>query len=66
MRWPLAFASFNSFSYAVLTFDQSHLHVQVKGMAAVADPSTLMKDDVLKEYESRRAEETFSFTVRAQ
>ena len=62
---PLAFASFNSYSYAVLTFDQSHLHVQVKGMASV-DPSTLLKDDALKAYESRSAEETFSFTVKAQ
>ena len=63
---PLAFASFNSYSYAVLTFDQSHLHVLVKTMPAVADPSTLLKTDAEREYESRRAEETFSFTVRAQ
>ena len=63
---PLAFASFNSYSYAVLTFDQSHLHVQVKGMPAVADPSTLRNADVEREYEARRAEETFSFTVHAQ
>jgi phosphodiesterase/alkaline phosphatase D-like protein len=63
---PLAFASFNSYSYAVLTFDQSRLHVQVKTMPAVADPSTLLDADAEKEYESRRAEETFSFMVRAQ
>jgi phosphodiesterase/alkaline phosphatase D-like protein len=63
---PLAFASFNSYSYAVLTFDQSHVHVVVKSMPAVADPSTLVKDDAEREYENRRAEETFSFTVRAQ
>jgi hypothetical protein len=63
---PLAFATFRSYSYAVLTFDQSHLHVQVKAMLNVPDPSALLKADAEKEYESRRVEETFSFAVKAQ
>ena len=63
---PLAFASFLSFSYAVLTFDQSHLHVQLKTTPNVADFRTLRNADTEKNYESWRAEETFSFVVRAQ
>jgi len=63
---PLAFATFRSYSYAVLTFDQSHLHVQVKGMLSVPNPSALLKADAEKEYESRRIEETFSFAVKAR
>ena len=63
---PLAFASFLSFSYAVLTFDQSHLHVQMKTTPNVPDPRTLLKADAEREYESWRAEETFSFVVKAQ
>jgi phosphodiesterase/alkaline phosphatase D-like protein len=46
---PLAFATFRSYSYAVLTFDQSHLHVQVKAMLNVPDPSALLKADAEKE-----------------
>ena len=63
---PLAFASFLSFSYAVLTFDQSHLHVQLKTTPNVADFRTLRNADTEKNYESWRAEETFSFVVKAQ
>jgi alkaline phosphatase D len=36
---PLAFVSFRSYSYAVLTFDASRLHVQVKTMPALSDPA---------------------------
>ena len=63
---PIDFASFNTFSYAVLTFDKTSLHVQVKGIPNVGDPSTLLKDDAEKEYESRQAQETLSFTINAQ
>jgi phosphodiesterase/alkaline phosphatase D-like protein len=35
---PLAFASFRSFSYAVLTFDASRLLVEVKSMPSIPDP----------------------------
>ena len=63
---PLAFGSFRSYSYAVLTFNQSHLHVEVKTMGNVPDPKTLLKADAEMEYESRRVDETFSFTVKAR
>ena len=63
---PVAFASFNTYSYAVLTFDRSSLHVQVKSIPIVSDPATLMNADAEQEYENRRVEETLSFTVKAQ
>jgi len=63
---PLAFASFNTYSYAVLTFDRSSLHVQVKSMPIVPDPSTLLHADAEQEYENRPLEDTLSFTVKAQ
>jgi phosphodiesterase/alkaline phosphatase D-like protein len=63
---PLAFASFRSYSYAVLTFDPSHLHVQVKTMPAVADPASLLRPEALRAYEAQRPEETLSFSVRAR
>ena len=63
---PVAFASFNTYSYAVLRFDRSSLHVQVKSMPIVSDSSTLLNADAEQEYENRRVEETLSFTVKAQ
>ena len=63
---PMDFASFNTYSYAVLTFDRSSLHIQVKSIPIVPDPSTLLNTDAEKDYENRRVEETFSFTVKAQ
>ena len=63
---PLAFASFNSFSYAVLTFDQSHVLVQIKTMPSVSDPSTLLKAEALREYERQRPQETLNFSVKAR
>lgn len=63
---PIDFASFNTFSYAVLTFDQSSLRVQVKGLPIVSDPATLLNADAEKEYESRQAQEILSFQVKAQ
>jgi hypothetical protein len=63
---PIAFASFNTYSYAVLTFDRSSLHVQVKRMPIVPDPSALLNANAEKEYEHRRVEETLSFTIKAQ
>ena len=50
----------------MLTFDQSHLHVQVKAMPSVSNPSALLKADAEKEYENRHVEETFSFAVTAR
>ncbi len=63
---PVAFAAFNSYSYAVLTFDRTHLHVQVKTLPNVPDPAALDDAGALAEYESRRAEETLGFSVRAR
>ncbi len=61
-----AFGSFQTFSYALLTFTQTTLTVQIKGLPYVADPSTLLNADAEKEYESRQAAPTLSFTVKAQ
>lgn len=63
---PLAFASFNSFSYAVLTLDQSHMLVQVKTMPSVSDPAALLKVEELREYEKQRPRDTLSFSVKAR
>ncbi len=63
---PLNFASFNTYAYALLTFDQTSVTVTVKGFPIVTDPSVLEKADALKEYESRKAEEILSFKVKAQ
>ena len=60
------FASFQTFSYAVLTFDQTTLRVQVKGIPYVSDPSTLLNADAEKEYEGRQTQEIFSFALKAQ
>jgi phosphodiesterase/alkaline phosphatase D-like protein len=62
---PAAFASFNTFSYAVLTLGPSALTVQVKGFPSVNDAASLQRADVLREYEARQAEEILSFQVRA-
>lgn len=61
----LNFASFNTYAYAVLTFDQSSLSVQVKGFPIVPDPTTLQTVEAVKEYEARQAEEIFSFKLKA-
>jgi len=64
---PLAFASFRSFSYAVLTFDATRLLVEVKTMPGVPDPKLLETDTAaLDEYESRGVENTLSFAIRAR
>jgi phosphodiesterase/alkaline phosphatase D-like protein len=63
---PLAFASFDSYAYAVLTFDRARLRVQVKTMPNVPDPATLDRPEVLEEYVARRAEETLDFVVKAR
>ena len=63
---PAAFSAIASYSYAVLTFDASSVHVQVKALPYVADPKTLADAATLKEYEARRATEAFSFTIRAR
>jgi len=63
---PMDFASFNTYSYAVLTFDRSSLHIQVKSIPIVPDPFTLLNADTEREYENRWVEETLSFTVKAQ
>jgi alkaline phosphatase D len=63
---PMDFASFNTYTYVVLTFDKTRLSVTAKGFPIVRDPATLQNADVLKEYESRKAEEIFHFRVQAQ
>lgn len=63
---PLAFATFATYSYAVLAFGPSHLHVQVKTLPYVADPATLQDAAKEREYEGRRAKEAFSFAIRAR
>jgi alkaline phosphatase D len=63
---PLAFVAFGRFTYAVLAFEASRLHVQVKSIPYVADPRALLDAGVEREYEARRATEAFSFTVRAR
>ena len=63
---PLAFASFNSFSYAVLTLAPSHLLVQVKTMSSVPDHSALFNGEALREYATRRPELTLSFSISAR
>ncbi len=63
---PMDFASFNTYTYVVLTFDKTRLSVTAKGFPIVRDPATLQNADALKEYESRKAEEIFHFRVQAQ
>ena len=63
---PLDFASFNTYGYAVLTFDQSSLSVQVKGLPLLPDPAVLLTPTVEQEYESHQAEPILSFVVHAQ
>lgn len=63
---PLDFASFNTYSYAVLNFDQASLKVEVSGLPIVPDPTTLLTPDGIKEYESRQPELIFSFQIGAQ
>ena len=63
---PLDFASFNTYGYAVLGFDQGSLSVQVKGFPIVSDPALLLNAGAEKEYESRQAQPILSFQVKAQ
>ena len=64
---PLAFASFRSFSYAVLTFDATRLLVEVRTMPSVPDPKRLESDlGALREYEARGVEDTLRFWIRAR
>src|SRR5262245_27962823 len=63
---PMDFASFNTYTYVILTFDKTHVSVTAKGFPSVPDTATLHNAATLKEYESRKAEEIFHFRVRAQ
>lgn len=63
---PLAFASFNTYSYAVLTLDRATLTVRVKGFPIVPDPSVLDNPPVEAEYEGRVAQDILSFQLKAQ
>ena len=63
---PLDFASFNTYSYAVLTFDQSSLGVQVKGLPLVSDPAVLLRPPPKKNTKAAQAQEIFSFQIKAQ
>lgn len=62
----LAFASFASYSYVVLTFDQSRVHVQLKLMPYVEKPEVLDDPAARASYEARRPEEASSFSVMAR
>jgi len=62
---PLAFVSYAAYSYVILTFDQSSVHVQLKAMPYVADPGVLDTEAAEAEYEARRPVEASSFVVRA-
>ena len=61
-----AFASFRSFTYSLLTFDQSSVAVRVMGLPAVTDATTLLDPERLKAYEGLRANELMRFKVNAQ
>jgi phosphodiesterase/alkaline phosphatase D-like protein len=63
---PIDFASFNTFSYAVLTFDQTSLTVTVKGIPNIPDPSVLTSADTEKEYENRQTAQILTFQIKAQ
>ena len=63
----VAFASFATYSYAVLTFGPSSVSVQLKTLPYVADPRQLRDDPAAeREYEARRPVEASSFVVHAQ
>lgn len=62
----MAFASFATYGYVVLTFDASSVHVQLKTMPYVPDPRKLRDDPAAeREYEARRPVEASSFVVHA-
>ena len=62
----MAFASFATYSYVLLTFDSSSVRVQLKTMPYVPDPRKLRDDPAAEsEYEARRPAEASSFVVRA-
>jgi hypothetical protein len=64
---PLAFASFRSFSYAVLTFDATRRPGGSEDDARRARAKLLESDRAaLDEYESRDVESTLSFAIRAR
>jgi len=63
---PLNFVSFNTYAYALLTFDKDSIGVTVKGLPYVSDPATLTNPAALTEYEGRKAAELISFKVMSQ
>ncbi len=63
---PINFVSFNTYAYALLTFDKDSIGVMVKGLPYVSDPATLNNPATLKEYEGRKATELLSFKVMSQ
>ena len=63
---PLEKVSFLTFTYALLTFSDTELQVQVKGIPAVQDPKKLLEPAALAEYESRKPEDVLRFSVPAR
>jgi hypothetical protein len=63
----MAFASFLTYTYAVVSFDRTLLSMSVRGIPFVPDPSVLAANaEAEREYESRDAEDILSFQLRAQ
>jgi phosphodiesterase/alkaline phosphatase D-like protein len=63
---PLERVSFMTFTYALLTFTETELQVQVKAIPGVPDARKLREPAALAEYESRQAEEVLRFSVPAR
>lgn len=63
---PLAFASFNTYSYALVSVDGDRLIVRVDGFPAVPDFSTLNDAVGLRAYLGARPDLLLSFQLRAQ
>jgi hypothetical protein len=62
---PLAFASYNTFTYAVLTVDGNTLTVRVTGINA-ADPIALTAPAGQADYGSQEPQMILSFSIMAQ
>jgi phosphodiesterase/alkaline phosphatase D-like protein len=63
---PLEKVSFLTFTYAVLTFTEKDLQVQVKGIPAVQDPKQLLDPAALAAYEGQKPDEVLRFSVPAR
>jgi phosphodiesterase/alkaline phosphatase D-like protein len=63
---PLERVSFLTFTYALLTFTETELQVQVKGIPAIPDPKRLLEPASLAQYESEKAQDVLHFSVTAR